>query len=76
MNGEGVDGGCKMLGVDSSKLFAPTVVFVINIHHLVRHLPGPNSMNFKHLQKQKRGNYFINLTVKETDLNSTSSVSG
>ena len=51
MNGEGVNGGCKMLSVDLSKLFSPTVVFVINIHHLVRHLPGSNTMNFKHLQR-------------------------
>lgn len=52
VNGKGVDGGCKMLSVDLSKLFSPTVVFVINIHHLVRHLSRPNSMDFKHLQKQ------------------------
>ena len=46
-----------MLGVDLSKLFPSTVVFVINIHHLVRHLPGSNTMNFKHLQK---GEIFYN----------------
>ena len=56
MNSEGVDGGCEMLGVDLSKLFAPAVIFVINIHHLVSHLPGTNSMNFKHLQKQTEAN--------------------
>ena len=52
MNGEGVDGGCKMFGVDLSELFSPTVVFVVTIHHLVRHLPRSNPMNFKHLQKR------------------------
>ena len=55
MNGEGVDGGCKMFGVDLSKLFSPTIVFVVNIHHLVRHLPRSNPMNFKHLQKGAPG---------------------
>ena len=68
MDGEGVDGGCEMLGVDLCKLFSPAVIFVINIHHLVSHLPGTNSMNFKHLQKQTRGEYFINLIIKESIL--------
>ena len=50
MNGEGVNGGCEMLGVDLSKLFASTVIFVIHVHHLVSHLAGSYTMNFKHLQ--------------------------
>ena len=32
-----------------------TVVFVVNIHHLVCHLPRSNPMNFKHLQKGAPG---------------------
>ena len=39
-----------MLGVDLSKFFASTVVFEVEIHHFVRHLPWTNAMNFEHLQ--------------------------
>ena len=42
-----------MLGVDLCKLLATAVVFKIQIHHLISHLSGTNSMNFKHLVKYR-----------------------
>ena len=49
MDGEGINSGCKMLSMDLGKFLSPAVVFVIDIHHLIRHLSGANAMDFEHL---------------------------
>ena len=39
-----------MLGVNLCEFLSSTIVFIITIHHFVRHLPGTNPVYFKHLK--------------------------
>ena len=50
MNSEGVYRCGEMLGVDLAKFLAPAVVFEVVVHHVVRHLPGTNTMDLENLQ--------------------------
>ena len=50
MNSEGVYRRSEMLGVDLAKFLAPAVVFEVVVHHVVRHLPGTDTMDLENLQ--------------------------
>ena len=50
MNSEGVYRCSEMLGVDLAKFLAPAVVFEVVVHHVVRHLPGTNTVDLENLQ--------------------------
>ena len=50
MNSEGVYRSSEMLGVDLAKLLPPAVVFEVVVHHVVRHLPGTNTVDLENLQ--------------------------
>ena len=53
MNSEGVYRCSEMLGVDLAKFLATAVVFEVVVHHVVRHLPGTNTMDLENLQSTK-----------------------
>ena len=52
VNRKCINGRRQMLCMYLGKLLSPAVVFEITIHHLVRYLPGTNSVDFKHLQQK------------------------
>ena len=52
MNSEGVYRSSEMLGVDLAKFLAAAVVFEVVVHHVVRHLPGTNTVDLENLQSR------------------------
>lgn len=52
MNSEGVYRSSEMLCVDLAKFLSPAVVFEVVVHHVVRHLPGTNTVNLENLQRR------------------------